>query len=455
VIRNVRLIFGVSVLCMLTQAMSADEADPWRAAKEKALGWLAAQMVPNDIVKEPEPERNHLILSYRIPESVPARPYLYGRSMTYDNALAAIAFTMAGDWQNAAFILNALARLVHEDGSLWFGYNAHNSWPSEGDEAGALERSGAIAWAGYAAVFDVLRRQKDDPDFSLNDREARNYLKMAKSIAGFMRSHMITDANDPRYGLVTGGSNSYSLVYETDTVVESFHAGGIDWASFEHNIDAYFFLKDLALLSGDRSYSADADAIRKSLLALWSSRDGQYWQGAKTDRIDKVMALDCASWGSMFSLAVGKKDYARASLKTIEKKYRSSDDLTVSGIARVEGYKPYEARPVIEDADARISEFYFKDKSGLTWKDMDGVWGEGSLGVALAYLKQGDTGKARAIIGEMLKLQDEDGGVLYFTREIPHEFVSYPSVASTAWLAIVLSAAEDAERNAGFMGTWR
>jgi len=167
------------------------------------------------------------------------------------------------------------------------------------------------------------------------------------------------------------------------------------------------------------------------------------------------MALDCASWGSMFSLAVGKKDYARASLKTIEKKYRSSDDLTVSGIARVEGYKPYEARPVIEDADARISEFYFKDKSGLTWKDMDGVWGEGSLGVALAYLKQGDTGKARAIIGEMLKLQDEDGGVLYFTREIPHEFVSYPSVASTAWLAIVLSAAEDAERNAGFMGTWR
>jgi len=44
----------------------------------------------------------------------------------------------------------------------------------------------------------------------------------------------------------------------------------------------------------------------------------------------------------------------------------------------------------------------------------------------MAYLKLGDTNKTKAILDEILKMQTSDGGVLYFTREIPHGFVDYP-----------------------------
>ena len=145
------------VLCALVGAALAfvgnravaDES-AYRAAKTRALEWLASQMVPNGAVPDPQPGRAHLILSYRVPESDPARAFLAGRSMTYDNALAAIAFTLAGDYENASYILNVLSRLTAKDGSLWFGYNAHNDWPSREDSSGALERAGASAWAGLA-----------------------------------------------------------------------------------------------------------------------------------------------------------------------------------------------------------------------------------------------------------------------------------------------------------------
>lgn len=427
----------------------ADAPVAYGEARDRALEWLRSQMVPNDTVPEPEPDRMHLALSYRIPESESAYRYLSGRSMTYDNALAAIAFTMAGDYQNAAFILNALSRLTRADGTLWFGYNTQNSWPSEEDSSGALDRTGSTAWAGYAAVFYILHRSSEDPDFLGKDREAQAYLRMAESIAGNIISRIVRAPRDPRFGLSTGGENAYSLQYESGGVVEVFREGPIDWASAEHNIDAWFFLTDLGLLTGKDEYLQAAATVKDALVGLWSASDGQYYQGAKVDRIDGVMALDCASWGSLFSLSAGKKDLARASLKAIEKKYRSSDLL---GGVQVRGYKPYESRPLIEDAGNDVLEYYYKDTPTSSWKEMNGVWGEGSLGVAFAYLKQGQTKKAGVIIDDILKLQTDDGGVRYFTREIPHEFVSYPSVASTAWLAIVLLSWDDPALRASFMG---
>lgn len=436
-------------------AEGAPSGGTFAEAKAKALAWLEGRMVPNDTVPEPEPDRMRLLVSYEIPPSAPAYPYLSGRSMVYDDALAAVAFTMAGDYRNAAFVLNALSRLSRADGGLYFGYNTHNSWPSEEDAEGALDRTGSGAWAGYAAVFYIQKRQREEPGFLAKDREARAYLEMAKAMADCLLARVVRDGKDPRRGLATGGEGGYSLGYEAKAVVELFEPGAVDWASAEHNIDLYFLLKDLGELTGEARYLEAAADIRTALLGLWSAKDGQYYQGRKPDRIDTVLALDCASWGAMFSQAAGREDYARACLKAVEARYRSADSSPATGNRRVEGYKPYADRLLFDGAPEEVAEHYFGSAKAPTWRETEGVWGEGSLGVALACLKQGKTGKARTILEEMLKLQTPGGGLPYFTREIPHEFVSYPSVASTAWLAIAISALEDPEACSGFMGNWR
>jgi hypothetical protein len=410
-------------------------------AKQKALLWLRSQMVPNDVVPDPQPERIHMIQSYRIPKDNPVYRYLYGRSMIYDNALAVIAFTMVQDFQNAAFILNTVKRLVREDGSLWFGYNVNNSWPSDEDHSGALNRTGSTAWAGYAALFYILRRQKEEPDLLTRSKEAQSFLKMARAIGNYLLSLRIKNDKDPRYGMVTGGKNTYSLKYEKNSVVEDFQEENIDWVSTEHNIDAYLFLKDLGRLSGDDVYIKAAEEIKIGLYKVWSVKDNQYYQGIKPGQIDRVLALDCASWGSIFSVISGKPDYAIACMTAIESNYKSYDDIKAH--RKIIGYKPYASKEIFDVTDNNILKYYYPDHPGMTWKEMPGVWGEGSLGVAIAYLKLGRKNKAVEIINDILSMQAPDGGILYFTREIPHEFVDFPSVASTAWLIMVLSVLEN------------
>jgi len=65
------------------------------------------------------------------------------------------------------------------------------------------------------------------------------------------------------------------------------------------------------------------------------------------------------------------------------------------------------------------------------------------MGAAFAYLKAGNRNMAVEILKNMLPLQSKSGGFIYFTREIPHEFSTYISVASTAWFIMVASAIED------------
>src|SRR6056297_1117759 len=120
-----------------------------REHQTAAVEWLAEQLVPNEAVPDPNPARRNLIISYRIPPDDPVYPYLYGRSFVYDGAVAAIAFTMTGRYREAQRVLLALSRQVRNDGSVWFGLNTQNAWPSDADSDGAVVRSGASAWVGY------------------------------------------------------------------------------------------------------------------------------------------------------------------------------------------------------------------------------------------------------------------------------------------------------------------
>ncbi len=420
-------------------------------AKEKALIWLKKQKVPNTIVPDPQPERRNLVISYEIDPCDPSYKYIYGRSVIYDDALAVIALTMNKEYKTAAQILLAMERLQRKDGSLWFGYNVNNDWPSEADHDGAIERTGASAWVGYSAVYYLKTRAAEDKLYMKSNPESKKILKLARSLGNYLLKKQIPQSKDIRSGLITGGKNTYTLAFQNNRVNEIFRETDIEWISSEHNIDLYFFLRDLGLLTKEKAYIKSAETIKKSMEQVWSEEHKQYYRGIRPGYIDDVLALDCASWGAVFSLSADKPDYAKQSLETIEKLYASKTEAFKEKIT-VQGYKPYANKEIYEEFDSSISKFYFPDLKRTTWDAIDGVWVEGSAGVAFAYLKTGNHTRAEEILINMLPLQDKNGGFIYFTFEIPHEFSTYVSVASTAWFIMVASALENHEIEESFWG---
>ena len=395
--------------------------------RDRTVGWLLEQKAPNAIVPEPLPWRRNLVISYRIPENDPAAPYLEGRAYIYDSALAAIAFTMTDRYREAEDVLFALSRQLRDDGSLWFGVNLHNDWPSEEGHGGATVRSGASAWAGYAATYYLRKRLAEDPGFDMTDRINGRILFFAEKTAGHLLALQITDSGDPRYGMVTGGMGTYTLeADESGEVVSIYGDTQIGWVSTEHNIDAYFLFKDLAELTGDERYRRGFRMVEEGLLTLWDGDRSQLIQGIKKDgRRDTVLPLDTSSWGSMFFRAAGHTGLAHTALDVTVDRFR------VDSTGR---YRPYAGDELY--LDDGVSRAYFGDPD-ITWNDIDITWPEGALGVAAALIKGDRIDHALEIIRSAAELS-VDGGIRYASLEVPHQFSTYPSAASTGWMVIAV-----------------
>jgi hypothetical protein len=413
-------------------------------AEKEAVQWLKAMITPNEIVQNPVPLRRRFMLSYRIPKDDPVYPYIYSRSFIYDNALGTIAFTMLGEYRYAERVLGALHRNLRKDGSFFFTYNTHNSWPNEDDHEGAMVRTGAIAWVGYAAAFYLSARMQINEHFIEEDRLAQGFLDMAEEIAGFVLRNQVLDMKDKRYGLVTGGWGTYMLRLQqngTGEPGEIYNGSQVTWISMEHNIDSYFFLCDLYRITGKKDYLDAAELIKIGLLRLWNERNGQLIRGIKGDgKVDSALPLDGASWASMFLSSIGEDIKAHRCLVTIQNSFSSHSD-------GVEGYRPYYAETVYEDK--MVNAHYFPENPTIRWEDLEIIWIEGSLGVAAAYVKAGNWEKAHDIVRAMLPHQI-GGGFRYATEDIPYQFSVYPSVASTAWFVITVEIMKNSMINALF-----
>ncbi len=408
----------------------------WTPYKEKALAWLKSQVTPNAIVEEPAQDRRHLLVSYRVPKDSEAYPYVFSKASLYDNALAIIAFSMAGELGPAERIIEAASRILSPDNDLWFTFNTHNSWPNKDDHTGAIVRSGASAWLGYAIVYHLKTRLVENPKLLAQDNQAMNHLKIARSIADRILVRQVKDPKDPRYGFFTGGEGRYSYRWseEQKGIEEYFIPGPVPWVSIEHNFDIFFFLRDLARISGDRKYQSAATLLKRSILErAWNETLRQFNRGQRLDGADPVQALDCASWGAMFLQAVGQQSLAEASLKTTSNYFVRSE--------RGGGYKPYINLLLYEGH--YVNSLFFQDDPKKNWNDLPLIWPEGSLGVAMAYIKMGNNRKAVEILESVLSLQDPDGGLPYATETLRFQFSKNPSVAGTAWLVMVISALED------------
>lgn len=420
-----------------------------QAAKQKTMAWILGQRVPNGVVSFPQMDRRYLLLSYELDPKNPqtqndkSYPYIYSRSSIYDDALGLIALTMAGHNTEAEGIIEAFERIVQENGEFWFSYNTHNEWPSTWDHSEATIRSGASAWVGYAITFYLRKRLLDeqihleDPSFK-NNKNSERWLGLSKKIADALLRDQILDSKDFRYGLITGGKGRHDLVWDETQkkVVEKFKDDKIEWASIEHNLDIYFLLKNLTRLTGSQKYEKAEKLLEEVLLKkAWNEKEGQFNRGARLQGMDEAQALDCASWGLMFLHSLKDSVKAKKAFLTLDKYF------VFDSIHHVEGYRPYYKGYVFDEF--AINKLFYPHWPQKSWADIHMIWSEGSLGVAMAYLKMGQKEKAMQIIREILKMQTPSGGIRYATQEIPFQFSPSPSMAGTAWLAIVLLALEN------------
>jgi hypothetical protein len=360
-----------------------------------ALAWLAARQDAGG--------GTGLVRSFTIPAGDPDRA-LSPLSFTYDDGLAALAFLAGGETTRAHDVLAGLASIQAPDGSLPFAYDttAHVV-------ASELRRSGAIAWAGYAAV----RYEQATGD--------RAFRAFAEGVGDWLIDHQVTATNgfastDQRYGSVLGGPD-------------------VEWASTEHNVDAYFFLRDLGRLpSAGEQYAPAANAIADSLVFHhWDYWRGRFFTGVTTSWPDPTRALDVSSWGGLFMLAIGRADLAAQAAATLSdfdvtgKPVVASTDLdryntTYSSLGPFAGYRGYAGDPGTDDPP-------------------DHVWAEGTWGALLLRARLGED--VSADVASLQALQDVDpaGGYLQVTegrRSPPYENHVWPATAPTAWAVMVL-----------------
>ncbi len=340
-----------------------------------------------------------------------------GLVATYDSALVVLALLRSGDRSRAARILEGLATLQGKDGAIPFSVTLEEPASGRG-----YVRSGAIAWIGYAAA-EYLDAESGGPSRDVA-------FDLAHRAAGYLLAHQVSTPGDPREGLVRGGAGTLRYHVDGGRIREALEPGEIDWASVEHNIDAYFFLRALARVSAVRAYSDAAARIAKALVSrAWSSVDGQFSAGIGADGVDDTLALDCASWGSVLLGAIGDAAQADTAFDVSDGRYAAQDP------AGVRGHRPYAGGPLI--ADEELLRHFQASMTSTTWDRFDGVWVEGSAGVALAALRAGRPDRARAILDALEPLRTEDGAMPTCTKPVPFLFAQGSGVAATAWVALV------------------
>jgi len=353
--------------------------------EEGSLNWLMGQSDAAQTGIIPIKGREGLLVSYVIPPDDPLA-FLRGRSWTYDNALAAVALVAHSRYAQANKILSTLKGLMSEEGTIGFSYQV------DSEVADLRIRTGTLAWVGYAMAY--YQRQTRDATFQTAAERIARYLKTLQHSTGSLR----------------GGPD-------------------VGWVSTEHNIGAYFFLRELARVTGNAEYRSFAQSVRNSLLNNhWtlSGSQGHFLRGLD----DPTPSLDANALGAIFLKAIGQTDRARQTMRYIEDTFRNTQGISGTTV-RLTGYAPDDRRQT--------------------------VWLEGTAQVGIAYLRLGDIAQADRILAEAKKVellwQSQGRWRGAFPYAIPRyqnsdgdTFLDLESVGSTGWLLVTL-AVRDNRRN--------
>lgn len=314
----------------------------------------------------------------------------------YDQALAVIAFSLAGDQADADLVINAMAKLQGASGAWVFSYL------TDGEDANAgvdMRIAGSNAWFGMAlnAYQKAFKSTK--------------YLAMSTRLHNYLLGELVA--------ISVGGSAQRGLRFApTD-----YAAGRSTTFALEHQLDAYASMQQYYALNGGSQYLDAAKALRSMSESLWNGSRFVAGYSSSTQTLDtSERYLDNYSWAVLALGNTGSKGQNFAASLPGMCDYFNTAGTLVYPSRKVTGVVGF--YDVINNGVASSSPF---------------VWSEGSLGAVMA-MKQGApamtcAGNAAADIQESMNyMVDKLHGMPYATQNVNPDFTSTGSVAGTAWL---------------------
>jgi hypothetical protein len=256
-----------------------------------------------------------LIRSFEIPTDDPSYERLLNWSWTYDSAVAATAFASVGLEEQAGRLLDQLAALQREDGSIEFAFNVQT-----GESSGTV-RAGSVA-------FDAIAFSDYDSTFG-----STLYLDDARRAVDYLLSLRNEE------GLVRGGPD-------------------VKWVSTQHNILTLIALMTLSQQleeqgdEGAATYREAAATIVKGIDSQLIVRDGglaHFREGVG----DEVVPLDTQALGVIYARFLGDDELAKQVYQYAQQNFaikgrsialsnkKASYNMTYEAEGPFSGYRPY------------------------------------------------------------------------------------------------------------------
>jgi hypothetical protein len=303
------------------------------------------------------------------------------RSFLYDDALALLWLTAAGDENQARDLAAALVALQNDDGTWGFSVSVEEGFYNAG-----YVRMGTVAWVTHALAH-YARRFVDPPAGAAAERGGRALLaaRRADAPAGA--------------GLVEGGRGRYSQ--DERSFFPDFRLRA---AITEHQFDAQMALATVATEDGERL----ADRI---LSTSWLPGEGRFAVAVDDAGPDPARALDAAGgWGALWLLSRHEVERARRSLAYTVEAFAAHG-------ADVAGFRPY-----LDPVDGPLSAL-----------EPDLVFVEGTLGVGLAAHRLGQRALAEQALETAVRLACRFGPGVPYANRPARGFPARPAVAPTVW----------------------
>ncbi|HET6867612.1 MAG TPA: hypothetical protein VFH80_16965 [Solirubrobacteraceae bacterium] len=336
-----------------------------------------------------------LARSYLIPTDDPSYTRLLNWSWTYDSALTAMAFSVAGLQSEAQQLLDQLAALQHTDGSIEEAFNVADGTTEP------IFRSGVIATVGIAGSLY-------DQDFGTS-----RYLSMAERAASYLLSLQGTA------GLIRGGPD-------------------VTWYSTQHNLLAYAFLRLLGnelTANGNRSsansYYTAANQVSsgiESQLLVHNASNVYFIEGLG----DSIQSLDADALGAMYLQDHGETNNAQNVLAYAQ----STFALTGRSIVKSRDPATYNETYSTAGPLSGFAPYLGPDAPNVVWTEgtSELLVAAADLGQPTSALASSLSGLASVTPGEAPVMADQT----LYSGAYDEEYHVWPSAAGGAWMLIAL-----------------
>lgn len=338
-----------------------------------------------------------LTRSYIIPETEDSqvRNTMKDRCYTYDQAAVAIALMVQNHPEMDRYVYG-LCQLVEENGGIKFFVNRISAFSNR-----AYYRMGNAAWVLYGLAFYLWKF----PD-GVYANLAREKLLLGLE---WVSTFKVTTPGDKREGLYMGGKGKF--INNGSQFDPNYIAS---WCAMEHNLDLWF-LFDLCSVIGIQNYETIAKELHNNINdKLWIESEGRFRQGVHETTDDNAAALDQSSWGGLYSLYADGNDTKAVKCHKYMERF-------MFGTMECEGYTPYNKLFGYPNA-------------------VQGVWTEGTAGVALFERALGNDRTAAKLIANLKPICDPVYGYRDSCDDPDYDVLpDWPSSCNTAWIILAIN----------------